>query len=56
MKRNKRLEEKRQQGCHVDDAEFEAEVDVDPDKMDIPEIKQEHMLIQLPLGTFLSKV
>lgn len=55
-KRRKLLEEKRKQGHHVDDAEFEADVEVDPDTVDIPEIREKHMLIEQPLAALSDRL
>lgn len=46
-KRNSLLQKRRHEGEHIDDSEFEKRIELDPIKIDIPAIKQEHMLVQI---------
>ncbi|XP_053382948.1 tRNA-splicing endonuclease subunit Sen34-like [Mercenaria mercenaria] len=46
-KRNKLLLERRKNGEHIDDAEFDKEIEMDPDSVEIPAIRPEHMLVQI---------
>ena len=49
-KKNKQLEERKKNGEEIDDAEFDKEVEIDPDTIEIPAIKEQHALVQLNLG------
>lgn len=46
-KRNRLLEEQKQLGMEVDDAEFEKEIEVKIDEIDIPPIKESSSVVQL---------
>ncbi|XP_060556983.1 tRNA-splicing endonuclease subunit Sen34-like [Ruditapes philippinarum] len=46
-KRNKLLLERREKGEHIDDAEFEKEIEMNADSVEIPPIRREHMLLQI---------
>jgi hypothetical protein len=49
-KRNKLLLERREKGEHIDDAEFEKEIEMNADSVEIPPIRREHMLLQIHGG------
>ena len=52
-KRNRLLEDRRKNGEDIDDAEFEKEIELDPETIEIPAIKEHHALVQLNLGKIL---
>jgi len=39
-------------GESVDDTEYEKDIEINPDEMDIPAINQEQMLVQILTGSF----
>lgn len=50
-KRNSLLQKRREEGEHIDDSEFEKDIEIDPDTVDIPAIRPEHMLVQIHSGS-----